>query len=99
LPTNTGAVRSISPLNCIKGAVNPKKEIENYFSGKSPAPCACLRIAASAKAGEGVGGRGNLKDELFTLTLTLSHQGRGDYFKISKSGFGVKASLARERDL
>jgi hypothetical protein len=42
---------------------------------------------------------GNFKGELFTLTLTLSpafagalragrRQGRGNYFKISKSGFG-----------
>jgi hypothetical protein len=37
---------------------------------------------------EGARGRGNLKGELFTLTLTLSRQGRGNYFKISKSGFG-----------
>ncbi|MDP3017073.1 MAG: hypothetical protein Q8N70_08410, partial [Deltaproteobacteria bacterium] len=51
-------------------------------------PCACLRVAASAKAGEGARGRGNLKGELFTLTLTLSRQGRGNYFKISKSEFG-----------
>ncbi|MFH1337230.1 MAG: hypothetical protein ABII96_12010 [Candidatus Zixiibacteriota bacterium] len=46
----------------------PKTEIENCFPGKSPSPCACLRVAASAKAGEGAGGRGNLKGELFTLT-------------------------------
>jgi len=45
----------------------PKTEIENCFPGKSPFPCACLRVAASAKAGEGARGRGNLKGELFTL--------------------------------
>jgi len=55
---------------------------------------------------EGARGRGNLKGELFTLTLTLTlssssqrlfqaggRQGRGNYFKISKSGFGIKHFL------
>jgi hypothetical protein len=53
---------------------------------------------------EGERGRGNLKGELFTSTLTLSspsqrlfqaggRQGRGNYFKISKSGFGIKHFL------
>ncbi|OGP73309.1 MAG: hypothetical protein A2V86_16365 [Deltaproteobacteria bacterium RBG_16_49_23] len=73
--------------------MDPKTEIENCFPGKSPSPCACLREAASAKAGEGVRERGNPKGELFTLTLTLSRQGRGNYFKISKSGFGMDRGL------
>jgi|GEM_PF-3301832 len=55
---------------------------------------------------EGVRGRSNLKGELFTLTLTLTlfpafaetlragrRQGKGNYFKISKSGFGLKGPL------
>jgi hypothetical protein len=42
---------------------------------------------------EGARGRGNLKGELFTLTLTLSRQGRGNYFKISKSGFGTSIGV------
>jgi len=37
---------------------------------------------------EGARGRGKLKGEPFTLTLSLSRQGRGNSFRISKSGFG-----------
>jgi hypothetical protein len=48
---------------------------------------------------EGARGRGNLKGELFTLTLTLSRQGRGNYFKISKSGFGIDISLEKTPSL
>jgi len=66
----------------------PKTEIENCFSGKSPSPCGREAVKKSLKASRLGGGRGNLKGELFTLTLTLSRQGRGNYFKISKSGFG-----------
>jgi len=66
---------------------HPKTEIENCYPIKSPLP---LR--------EGARGRGNLKGKLFTLTLSLSRlpvplarqtgKGRGNSFRISKSGSG-----------
>jgi hypothetical protein len=50
---------------------------------KHPSPGACLREAASAKAGEEIEG-GIANESLDTLTPALSHQGRGRNRKINK---------------
>ena len=77
---------------------HPKTEIENCFPGKSPSPCGrgrgggvTLKVNYSPSplpTGPLPTGRQAVPTEGGAGRLTLSRQGRGNYFKISKSGFG-----------
>jgi len=52
--------------------VTPKTEIENCYPIKSPLSKGVRGLSFPLPLREGARGRGNLKGELFTLTLSLS---------------------------
>jgi hypothetical protein len=94
----------------MEGNMSPKTEIENCFPGKSPSPCGrgrgggvTLKVNYSPSplpTGPGPDrGRGRQANPLLSepeaLPSRRPSKGRGNYFKISKSGFGMNLKLDR----